>query len=93
MKSNIVYIDEEKIYKLGDEPFIAYYCYQYKYCLAMFNDLKHGSIIPMTPYFKSIKEAHDYYTKKAEKQLKELGVEYFDNFIIVNRYQSFKCHL
>jgi hypothetical protein len=93
MKSRLIYIDEELLYKLGKEPFIAYYLYQYKYCLAIFNGNTNGSIIPITPYFETIKNVFDYYVKETKHLPRESGIDYFENFIIVNRYQIVKSHL
>jgi len=83
MKQRLVFINEKDLEKFGHNTFVAFYEHQYKFCLAIFNKNSAGSITPISPYFDSIKEVlHNF-----KHSPKDLGYNYFENFVIVNRYE------
>jgi len=84
MKSKLIYIDEKDLNKFGNNTFIAFYNYQNKFCLAIFNETKQGSIISFTPYFDTIKDVLGNF----KFDPKNLGQDYFENFVIVHKCRS-----
>ena len=84
MKSKLIYIDEEDLNKFGNNTFVAFYSYQHKFCLAIFNKSKQRSIIPLTLYFDTIKDVLDNF----KLDPKDLGHDYFENFVIVHKCRS-----